>query len=106
MTIELPEPVAYVCAPFASGPISMTCPVNRLDLLATMHNSPLYTAAQMLAYRDAALEEALEILNNTSEYTRYESIHAIRALKSSKAITDPAKIRAAFEDDDFEAGAV
>ena len=95
MTIELPEPFAY------HSPVTDML-VWRPPIATVIPWDSLYTRDQMLAFRDAALEEAALECDRLHGLRNDECADYIRALKSSKAITDSAKIRAAFENDDFQ----
>ena len=50
------EPVAYVVS-IGNSPISITCPVKHLDLLAKSHNAPLYLASGAAPTRPTTPEQ-------------------------------------------------
>lgn len=53
------EPVAYVVS-IGNSPISITCPVKHLDLLAKSHNAPLYLASGAAPTRPTTPEQQAE----------------------------------------------
>lgn len=102
------EPVAYVVS-IGNSPISITCPVKHLDLLAKSHNAPLYLASGAAPTRPTTPEQQAEpppewesIKNILDEYG-LDAIAFVAAWKAVQQRAEPVAQRpwVGLTDEDF-----
>ena len=82
------EPVAYVVS-IGNSPISITCPVKHLDLLAKSHNAPLYLASGAAPTRPTTPEQQAEPVQERITHITWDE----RGVRTVNGIPDDAPQR-------------